>query len=259
MEVEQVLHMNEGIGKATYANNSHVQKLIISKAKALIEMSLKALYSAMVPECLTVADLGCSSGPNALVVISEILDITDATYERLNRRTPQQLTVFLNDPPGNDFNTIFRSLHDFHEKKGKERSGYDTCFVFGAPGSFYKRLLPGKLLHFIHSANSLHWISQVSKGLVDEDGVALNKGNICVGTTSPPEVRTAYHDQFATDFTSFLRARSIVLGDLMALTFLGRSKKTDSFQGFDLVSAALECMASEVTRNLPTPSLNIET
>ncbi|KAL9267344.1 putative caffeine synthase 4 [Drosera capensis] len=65
MEVEQVFHVKEGTGEASYANNSQLQKLVISKAKTMVETSLKEMFSTMLPECLMVADLGCAQQRNS--------------------------------------------------------------------------------------------------------------------------------------------------------------------------------------------------
>ncbi|GAB2217954.1 hypothetical protein Droror1_Dr00001168 [Drosera rotundifolia] len=247
IKVEQVFHMKEGTGEASYANNSQLQKLVISKAKTVVETSLKEMFSTMLPECLMVADLGCSSGPNALLVLKEIVDITDETYRSLNRRPPE-FKVFLNDLPGNDFNTIFRQLQGFRKRLEEEKgSDFEPCFVSGTPGSFYQRLFPRRLLHFVHSANSLHWISQVPKGLEGEDGIPLNKGRVCAGSSSPPEVLKAYRDQFTADFSSFLKARSeeIVPGGFMSLTIVERFENDNIFKGWELLSKSLQSMASE--------------
>ena len=138
------------------------QKIAISKARPVVEDSILDLYCSSYAESLNIADLGCSSGPNALSVIKEIIDATHEKCRQLSRPMPE-LRVFLNDLPGNDFNTIFRSLVVFYDTLKEEKglpSG--TCFVAGVPGSFYGRLFPSNFLDFIHSSYSVHWLSQVS-------------------------------------------------------------------------------------------------
>jgi jasmonate O-methyltransferase len=116
-----------------------------------------------------IADLGCSSGPNALRVISEIVEAINATSSLLNHPTPpKELIFYMNDLFTNDFNNIFASLPSFNKKIRQQKSNYNNngnissnCFVSAVPGSFYGRLFPTKSLHFVHSSSSLHWLSQV--------------------------------------------------------------------------------------------------
>ncbi|KAJ4838301.1 hypothetical protein Tsubulata_040410 [Turnera subulata] len=173
------------------------------------------------------ADLGCSSGPNTLLPLWEIMETIHSTCRRMNHQKAPALQFFLNDLPGNDFNTVFRSLlPKFYDKLEKEKfDKLGPCFVAAMPGSFHGRLFPDNSLHFAHSSYSLHYLSQVPAGLVSESGVPLNKGNICLAKTSPPSVHKAYEDQFEKDFTSFLISRSLemVSGGRMVLTFMGRS------------------------------------
>lgn len=116
-------------------------------------------------ESLGIADLGCSSGPNTLHVISDILETVHATTRRLERPSPE-LRVYLNDLYFNDFNNIFASLPAFYRKLGQEKgSEFGPCLIFGVPGSFYGRLFPAKSIHFVHSSSSLHWLSQVYTGV----------------------------------------------------------------------------------------------
>lgn len=89
MEVEEVLHMNQGTGEASYANNSQIQSKAINKARNILQRSIEDLCSEVLPECMIIADLGCSSGPNVLTVLLEIIEFTCAACQRLNHRVPE--------------------------------------------------------------------------------------------------------------------------------------------------------------------------
>ncbi|OAY60821.1 hypothetical protein MANES_01G141701v8 [Manihot esculenta] len=191
MEVAQVLHMNEGEGETSYyKNSSHLKKVILT-TKPILEECITKLCEEGFPKCLKMVEMGCSSGATALLPLQEIIEIIYSIACRLKQKPPI-LQVFLNDLPGNDFNTIFRSLiPKFHEKLEKEKGNkFGTCFIGAMAGSFYGRLFPPQSLHFVHSSYGLHWISQVPEGLVSEYGIPLNKYNICVAETSPPSCRS---------------------------------------------------------------------
>lgn len=128
----------------------------------MIEEAILGILCETFPESIGIADLGCSSGPNSLLVISEIIDIIHAKCRNLGRPSPE-FRVSLNDLPGNDFNSIFESLPAFFKKQKQEKGiGFGRCYISGVAGSFYDRLFPDKSLHFVHSSSSLHWLSQVS-------------------------------------------------------------------------------------------------
>ncbi|PIA36696.1 hypothetical protein AQUCO_03300127v1 [Aquilegia coerulea] len=218
MEVQNVLHMTPGEGKTSYAMNSEYQKRAIIKAKPIVEEAITDLYCKTVPRSMAIADLGCSSGPNTLLVISEIVEAISLMCQKLGHRSPE-LQVYLNDLPGNDFNTIFKSIPFFVEKHRTDKENeFGPCFMSGIPGSFYERLFPAETLDFVHSSNSLHYLSQVPHGIEN------NKGNIYIAATSPPNVPIAYFTQFQMDFTLFLSLRSaeLVPGGRMVITILGR-------------------------------------
>ncbi|KAF5740785.1 jasmonate O-methyltransferase-like [Tripterygium wilfordii] len=251
MEVMQVLHMNKGNGETSYAQNSKVQGKILSIAKPVMEEALVEMLSTnYIPESMGIADLGCSSGPNTLLVISEILDIVCAKCRNLGRPAPE-FRVSLNDLPTNDFNSIFASLPAFYNKLNLDKgSGFGPCFVSGIAGSFYGRLFPSKSLHFLHSSSSLHWLSQVPAGLMTSEG-AKNKGKMYISKSSPQCVLDEYSSQFQKDFSLFLRSRAeeTVQGGRMALSFMGRRTidptTEESCHHWELLSRALMSMVSE--------------
>ncbi|MQM06045.1 hypothetical protein Taro_038864 [Colocasia esculenta] len=222
----KVLHMNGGEGETSYAKNSSVQKRILQTARSAVEEAALELCSAVsFPTKLSVADLGCSSGPNALSVVSSVVDTVEERCRQLGRRPPE-FQLFLNDLPGNDFNSVFRSLQALNEKReasagvGKELG---QCFVAGVPGSFHGRLFQSRSIHFFHSSTSVHWLSQAPPEL-QQHGVSLNKRSIYITTESPPFVLNAYAKQFEKDLTDFLRSRSeeLVIGGRMVLTLACR-------------------------------------
>ncbi|ONH91100.1 hypothetical protein PRUPE_8G092900, partial [Prunus persica] len=227
---------------------NNFQRAVISTVKPIVDASIEELCCTLFPECLKIADLGCSSGPNTLLVVSDIIDNIRNTFQKLNR-PPPSLQAFLNDLPRNDFNTVFRSLPGFYKKLDEEpEKKLGPCFIAGMPGSFYGRLFPDNSLHFVHSSYALMWISEVPKGLVTKEGEALNKGNIYIAKTSPPAVFNQYLEQFKRDFTVCLRSRAeeLVPGGSMVLTTMGSIKSDDplciwEFIWDTLIIANLKC------------------
>ncbi|KAL9240155.1 hypothetical protein vseg_014405 [Gypsophila vaccaria] len=237
------IHMTHGTGEDSYARNSFIQAVSISKAFPVVKDALEGLYSKMTPKCLMVAELGCASGPNTLMLLPEIIDITYKMYK-------PEIHMFLNDLPTNDFNTISASLPSFHEELTKAREGdLGPYFVSATPGSYYKRVFPTEFLHFVHCANSAHWLSQVPKKLINEKGEYINKGNIYIAETSPPEVIEAYREQYKEDFTTFLKCRGeeIVQGGRMVLNILATTESHKPHDYFmpSVLNTALKDMATQ--------------
>ncbi|KAK1386990.1 SABATH methyltransferase 22 [Heracleum sosnowskyi] len=222
MDVVNVLHMNAGNRKCSYANNSTLQKTVLLKAQEVLKETMEDFGTHGFPDSFKLADLGCSSGPNALLLVANIIDNVLAFCKQKNLKAPDEFQVFLNDLPNNDFSTVFKMIPPFYVKL-ENKSGHEksiNCFICGVPGSFYTRLFPSKSLHFFHSSSSIHWLSQVPAELLDN-----NRGNIYIAKASPLGVYEAYFNQFKSDFTTFLRMRSeeIIPNGRMVLTLLGRS------------------------------------
>lgn len=143
------------------------------KVKHILKETLEELcrFRNSSADCIKVADLGCSSGPNTLKQVEEIISCIDKAYRldlepnllHRNHKFPS-VQVFLNDLEGNDFNTVFKSLPAFYNNLGKfedPRYSESSCFIAAMPGSFHRRLFPNNSMHFVTSTYSLHWLSQV--------------------------------------------------------------------------------------------------
>ncbi|RWV83014.1 hypothetical protein BHE74_00021029 [Ensete ventricosum] len=195
------------------------------------------MYRTLFPERMVVVDLGCSSGQNTFLVVSEVLGIVGDLRRRLEQKPPE-IQFFLNDLPGNDFNNVFRSLEGY-EKKMEEEKGdlLVPHYVVGVPGSFYGRLFP---------------CNTVPQGLESEQGVPLNKGNIYIAENSPHQVVKEYQEQHRRDFSTFLKSRYVELsiGGGMVLTFVGRKSKHPADGElsylYGLLAEALNAMVSQV-------------
>ena len=134
------------------------------KTKPLLHESLFDLYCNGFPDCIRFTDMGCSSGPNAFLPTLQVIEALDTICSRLKHKPPI-LHAFLNDLPGNDFNTVSKSLPSFYERLKTERGHDDfgSCFIAAAPGSFHGRLFPPCFLNLVYSSFCLHWLSRVNE------------------------------------------------------------------------------------------------
>ncbi|XP_057771353.1 probable methyltransferase TCM_000336 [Salvia miltiorrhiza] len=173
MDVEKVFHMNGGIGETSYHENSSLQKNAAERIQDIALEAMEETYSALRPRSLGIADLGCSSGSNALRYVKMAVA---AVISRDAAPLPE-FRVCLNDLPSNDFNTVFAALPDFFQELKKGRKD-PSVLVAAYPGSFYGRLFPRNSLHLLFSFSSLHWLSRIPPGIYDERGVSMNKKSI---------------------------------------------------------------------------------
>lgn len=132
-----------------------VQKKAILETKPVLQKAIDEVSASVSsPGRIVVADLGCSSGPNTLLVVSHVIGVVSDYSEKT------EVQFFLNDLPGNDFNLVFRSLEQFQRLSGKEALPL-PYYVAGLPGSFYTRLFPCRSVHLFHSSYALMWRSKV--------------------------------------------------------------------------------------------------
>ncbi|KAL5991542.1 hypothetical protein ACLOJK_012451 [Asimina triloba] len=216
------------------------QGRVISATKPILEKAIQDLFSkGFSGDILVATDLGCACGPNTLSVVSTIINTVEKITQEWKQQAPE-IKVFLNDLPGNDFNSIFRGLPAFYREMVADRKNDALpCFIAGVPGSFHGRLFPKKSLHL------------VPPELYDKEGMPLNKGRMYVSGTSPPLVFKAYLEQFRKDFHSFLRSRSeeVQTNGVMVLVLAGRSRADlwteESNEPWELLSEILSTMVLE--------------
>ncbi|CAL4969792.1 unnamed protein product [Urochloa decumbens] len=227
LTVERDLHMATGDGENSYAANSIFQRKTVMQTWPELQNAVKDVLKSLSPgSTMVAADLGCSSGPNTLLVVSEVMSTIRAhVRETADNVHAIEVKFFLNDLPGNDFNLVFRSLGEqLHSLAAAEEMEATPCYVAGLPGSMYTRIFPCQSVHLFHSSHCLIWRSKVPEDL--SNGTYVNGGNIYIGKTTPQVVVKLFREQFEKDFELFLalRYKELVSGGRMVLTFAGRKR-----------------------------------
>ncbi|KAF6993000.1 hypothetical protein CFC21_009948 [Triticum aestivum] len=214
----QAIHMNPGHGKTSYARNSSFQNAEQNRMKPLIDAAITDLCSntnTLLHGKMMIVDVGCSSGPNAVALISTAIDAIHGHYLQINQ-PPPEVCVLLNGLPDNDFNMVVKNLVTLRQSK-------KTIVVTGvAPGSFYERLFTSDSLHLVCSSNSLHWLSKAPEVLT-RNHIPVYDIDEHARRERLPVVREAYAQQFRKDFSLFLelRAKELVSGGRMVISLVG--------------------------------------
>lgn len=129
--------------------------------KSSIEDAITGLLgtASTVPNSILIADLGCSYGSNALALVSTAVNAVLCNCMQHEQPLPE-VCVLLNDLPGNDFNSVAKSIAEF--KQSFESFPPIVINSGMVPGSFHARLFSRESLHLICSSTSLHWLSEVN-------------------------------------------------------------------------------------------------
>ncbi|EXB30277.1 putative S-adenosylmethionine-dependent methyltransferase [Morus notabilis] len=253
--------MNSGDGPYSYANTSVSQRVVIDFTKELVQKEVAekldiGFSSTSPPKAFSIADLGCSVGPNTFSAVENIIEAVELKFESegLASKIPE-FQVFFNDHTSNDFNMLFKNIPPIRR-----------YYAAGVPGSFYSRIFPEASLHFVHSSFSIHWLSQVPKEVIDKSSPAWNKGRVYY-SNSPDEVIKAYKAQYEKDMEELLQARAqeVVCGGLMVFIILGIANGVNPFEaggnrGFDLIGSCLMDMVKKgIVSEEKVDSFNIPT
>ncbi|RLN28485.1 hypothetical protein C2845_PM05G26590 [Panicum miliaceum] len=259
-----VVTMNgSGEGNTSYDNNSNFQRAIASVTRKARRDMAAALYRAPGrPASLAIADMGCATGPNAQLMVSDAVDAVLAESKGGGDEEAPQLHVSLDDLPANDFNAVFRLL------PSSPLTG-TGCLVSAWPGSFYRRVFPEASLDYVVSSSSLHFLSKVPyvrTGTASHTSIVsstmhagysqltatvmhLNRGRVHVTEAGPAAVLDAYRAQFHADFLAFLSCRAAETRPrgLLLLTFVARRDARPTAHDcylWDLLADALMDMAA---------------
>ncbi|KAL8515501.1 hypothetical protein ACS0TY_014257 [Phlomoides rotata] len=124
--------MNGGDGIYSYTKNSSLQWEGLNAATNVMEEALIQNLDIKTLLCnssnrITIADMGCSVGPNTFLAVQTLIEILQHKYQSQNPEDSKRLEfqVLFNDIVSNDFNTLFASLPD-----------HRNYFAAGVPGSF---------------------------------------------------------------------------------------------------------------------------
>ncbi|KAF5180440.1 Indole-3-acetate o-methyltransferase [Thalictrum thalictroides] len=239
MKLENMLSMKGGIGEASYVNNSQAQARHAQSMSHLLEATLDGVQLESPEDPFVVADLGCSCGGNTIYIIDVIIRHITKRYEALGYGEVPEFSAFFSDLPSNDFNTLFQLLPPMSTninggsmEECLASDGHRSYFAAGVPGSFFRRLFPARSINVVHSAFSLHWLSQVPESVTDKRSTAYNKGRVFIHGAGE-STTSAYKKQFQTDLAAFLRSRSVELKKegSMFLICLGRTSMDPCDQG----------------------------
>ncbi|KAK1669624.1 hypothetical protein QYE76_057783 [Lolium multiflorum] len=89
--------------------------------KPLVEAAIVGLcsnHNTLLSGNMTIADLGCSSGPNTLALVSIAVEATHNHFLQFQQPHPE-VCVLLNDLPHNDFNVVVKSLMMLQQTSSK--------------------------------------------------------------------------------------------------------------------------------------------
>ncbi|KAJ1269801.1 hypothetical protein BS78_06G005400 [Paspalum vaginatum] len=242
--VQETLQMVSGDGDTSYARNSVLQAGEQGNIKPMIEEAVANLLdgSNRYPGGMMIADLGCSSGPNTLVLVSTAVDAVRRRCMQLQQQPPE-ICINLNDLQNNDFNSVIKSLNTY--KQTQEGSGLILTSI--VPGSFYGRLFNKCSLHLVCSTCSLHWLSKAPEDLV-RNGIPCYDSDEVARRARRSTVMKAYARQFNQDFTQFLglRAQEMVRGGQMVFSILGQRyhDEDDAIGHVEFIAHVLHEMSS---------------
>lgn len=191
-------HLNSLGMSGDYNKHSAPQRMALEHTLPLLEQAALMVCSNTsfnVSDSFTVADYGSSHGGNSLRPMSVIIESV-----RKNTSANQTIGIYHTDLPHNDYNTLFRTLHESQKSYLKYASEDAPILTFATATPFFQQILPTGSVHLGFSSSATHWISCFPCEVQQLYTVA-----------APEPERALWRKQAAVDWEKFLQARTIEL------------------------------------------------
>jgi hypothetical protein len=224
-------------GAGYYDRHSAAQLSSIQVLQDWVEDAVADLPLPAPPRPVTVLDLGCSEGRNAMHGMATIV-------KRLRRRTDQVVQTIYSDLPSNNFNQLFANL----EQVQSERHFPTGIYPSAVGGSFYGPLVPSGTVHLATCFNSIQWLDQLPPVRLPNCIAYRRPHPPRPGLAVAPEVTAAFQRQAEQDLVRFLecRAGELVPGGKLLLASPGDTDEARVADGFAdvLNDACLDMVAA---------------
>lgn len=218
-------------GNGEYNKHAKLQAGGASLALPFLEKAIENLLVNPGDSPVVLADYGSSQGKNSLIPMR-------AAVHGLRKLigADRPISVFHIDQPSNDFNSLFRVLH---EAPDSYAANDPMVFPSAIGKSFYESVLPRGSVHLGWSSYAAMWLSRLPALLPDH----------FIPHCSKTEVRNEFDRQGARDWECFLSLRASELSSggrlVVVLPGVGEDGSAGLEPLFDQTNAVLEEMVSD--------------
>jgi hypothetical protein len=225
-------------GSGFYDRHSTAQLASIKLVADWIAVAVAEMTLPPQDRPITILDLGSAEGGNAVFAMALVVDALR------KRRQDQSIQITYSDLASNNFNGLFRNLHESRRAGNRQKGVYSSA----TGGSFYSQLMPPGTVHFATSFNAVLWLDQLPAVEVPDFVCYRRAHPPRAGLNAPASVVAAFTQQAEHDLVHFLtaRARELVPGGKLLIVTPGDAPEKRLCDGlYDVLNdACLDLVAS---------------
>lgn len=204
---------------SSYDRNSKTQQEDFVR---YLDVLLECIESAVEdsPQQYSLIDYGCSLGANSILAMSRLIQFIH------EHKSVNSFSVYHNDLPSNDFNTLLKNLRD--STQNYQHIQGCQVFIQLVPSSFFQQVVPDRQIDLGFTMAAAHWLTQIP---------GSNYKNSVFLSDVDQKAQTDLLDQAAKDWQSFAKARSKEVKPGGLLFIMALASEIDS-TGYREVSTA---------------------
>ncbi len=141
-------------GGGYYDQHSSIQRNTNIKTIPQLQKAVGEIAVAETASHFCLVDFGSSEGKNSQDCIEAVVDIL------IERNNKIHIMVVHNDLPNNDFNRLFKNVHEASSYYVRHKQNGAQISVMAVAGSFYEQVMPKDSVHLGFSSWACQWLSQ---------------------------------------------------------------------------------------------------